>query len=364
MHLSSPEASSIWIRPGLRLATHPSATPRGLDMPRLDTALFDVDGVLIDVRRSYRLAVMTGAEHLVRVVNGLAEAPSPMLTPEDLAAFKLAGGFNSDWDLTQALAALWTARLREWRGQPEADVTLAEWARRASAAARAGRGGVVWLRETLPVTAIPDDDTARWAHDEFYWGAALAREQYGHEPRFAPDAPGFVHNEELLLDEGLLPALAARGIARFGLITGRVGAEVGWAVRRIADRCGLIEGAAPDGWEWHESEHGRSPFRSIVPATVYAKPDPRALVVAVRALDARAGLFVGDSADDLDLVLRYAGESRRDDPALPPVLAVMIATGEAAETYRERGADILIEHVRDLPGALERAERLARMPER
>ena len=339
MRLPPPRTPPIWIRPGLHIRP-------------LDSALFDVDGVLIDVRRSYRLAVMAGTEHLVRVVNGLTDAPTPLLAPADLAAFKLAGGFNSDWDLTRLLAALWTARLREWRGQPEAALPLTEWARRASEAARAGRGGIAWMLATFPATAIPDADTARWAHDEFYWGAALARQHYGHEPRFAPDAPGLVHNEALLLDKTLLPALAALGITRFGLITGREGAEVGWAVRHISGGSGLPEGAPPDGWPWYESELGRSPFATIVPATIAAKPDPRALVYAVQALGTRTGLFAGDTADDLDLVLRYERESRPADPTLPPILAVMIATDTAAATYRERGADIILEHIRDLPAAL------------
>ncbi|MGH2517469.1 MAG: HAD family hydrolase, partial [Ktedonobacterales bacterium] len=317
MRSSLHQPSPIWIRPGLRLSP-------------LDTALFDVDGVLIDVRGSYRLAVMAATEHLVRAVNGLAEAPSPLLSPDDLAAFKLAGGFNSDWDLTRLLTALWTARLREWRGQPAAEIPLAEWARRAGEAARAGRGGIAWMLATFPASAIPDADTARWAHDEFYWGAALARQHYGHEPRFAPDASGLVHNEALLLDETLLPALAARGISRFGLITGREGAEVGWAVRALATGSGLSEDVTSGGWTWYESDHGRSPFASIVPATIYAKPDPRALIHAVRALGTTAGFFAGDSADDLDLVLRYERESRGDDSTLPPILSVMIATGAAA----------------------------------
>ena len=103
--------SAIWLRPGLRLGTFLE------NAGSLDTALFDVDGVLIDTTRSYRYAVAYASEHLVRVVNGLSSAPSPMVSADDIAVFKLAGGFNSDWDATQLFAALWTARLREWRGQ-------------------------------------------------------------------------------------------------------------------------------------------------------------------------------------------------------------------------------------------------------
>lgn len=362
----SNTTDALWLRPGLTRASlfETEHTRDGTDQEYIDSALFDVDGVLIDTRRSYRLSVIAASERLVRGVNGLTDAPSPMVTPEDLALFKLAGGFNSDWDATQLFAALWTARLREWRGMPEAEVPLAEWAARASSAARAGRGGVAWLRATVPTSAIPPNDVARWAHDEFYWGASLAREIYDHAPLYAPEAEGFVHNEEPLLDETLLPELRRRRVTRLGIITGRVGPEVGRAVRHIVGGCGFVEGEDSEGEdtgdtasavEWFESEHGRSPFGCIVPATVFAKPDPRALAHAVETLGSRAAVYVGDTADDLDLVLRYRCELRAARPELPPVLAVTIATGPDAEEYRRRGADVILASVRELPRALDMA---------
>lgn len=345
--ISSQSDATVWVRPDFDHTTFFGG------IPGFDTALFDIDGVLIETKRSYRFAVMYGSERLVRTVNGLTDAPSPMVTPEDIALFKLAGGFNSDWDATQLFASLWTARLREWRGQPEADVPLEEWAARASAAARAGRGGVAWMRATFPSSAVPDDDTARWAHDEFYWGADLVRELYGREPQFAPEAEGFVHNEELLLETEILPTLITRGITNLGLITGRVELEVGWAIKRLASGCGLVEGESSHGAAWHDSVHGRSPFACIVYPAVFTKPDPRALLHALERLESRAAFYIGDTADDLDLVLRYRREMRSYDASLPPVLAIVIASGDEVRTYQQRGADVIIPHIRHLPAALE-----------
>lgn len=343
----------FWIRPDL---DHSLLTPGGAW--RLDTALFDIDGVLIDVTRSYRRSVIAAADHLVRITNGLTAAPEPLLTAEDVARFKRAGGFNNDWDLTRLFAALWTARLREWKGQPEAEIPLAEWAARASAAARARRGGVAWMRTALPPSAIPAAEVARWAHDEYYWGAALAREHYGHEPTYAPEARGVVHDEEMLLGPEVLPALVGRGITRFGLITGRVGPEVAWALHQIAFGCGLVEGPPPGGVAWCESPFGRSPFGVVLSGDECQKPDPRGLARALRVLGARGALYVGDTADDLDFVLRYRDEIRPGDAALPPVLAVSVASGEDAATYRERGADFVVEAVGELPVALAEATRV------
>jgi hypothetical protein len=127
------------------------------------------------------------------------------------------------------------------------------------------------MRATFPASAIPSDETARDVHDEFYWGAALVRELYGREITYAPASTGFVHNEEMLIDGDVLPRLKALGITRFGLITGRYGPEVTWAVRSLTAVPGLVD------FEQFESEFGRSPFSSIVSATVYTKPDPHAL---------------------------------------------------------------------------------------
>ena len=331
----------LWVRPDLA-AVAPAA---------LDTVLFDVDGVLIDTTRSYRLAVIHATDRLVRTVQGLPDAPQPLLTPADVAAFKLAGGFNNDWHATRMLTALWTARLREWHGQPEAAVPLARWAARAAEAAKAQRGGLAWMHATFPASAIPDAEVARWAEDEFYWGAALIQEHYGHAAVYAPEATGFVHNEALLFAADLLPTLAAGGITRLGLITGRVGPEVGSAVRRLVAGSGL-ESSAPEAptapFGWFEGPGGRSPFGVIVSGEAFSKPDPAALSHAVRAVGAHGAIFIGDTADDPDLVLRYRAQLLPHDATLPRCLAVVVAAPDDAPVYAARGADVVVEHVREL----------------
>jgi phosphoglycolate phosphatase-like HAD superfamily hydrolase len=330
----------FWLRPDLDRAALGSAD-------WLDTALFDIDGVLIDTSGSYRRSVVEATEYLVRVHAGLTGGPEPLVTPEDVVAFKMAGGFNSDWDLTPALAGLWTARLREWRGDPRAAKPLSAWAQDALEATQAGRGGVTWLRATVPASAIPDWEMARWVHDELYWGATLIRKLYEREPRYAPDAPGVAHMEEPLLTPETLPALEALGINRYGLITGRISPEVEQALRLIAPDGEVRAIGGPHGVTEHP------PFAVIVPASLHAKPDPQALVYALKKLGARAALYAGDTGDDLELTLRYRAEVLPHYPDLPSVIAVAVAAGAAADQFRARGADITVSGVHELPGALE-----------
>ena len=69
-------------------------------MLKLDLLLFDIDGVLIDVSASYRDAIRLTVQTYLQDVVGLAPSPDELVSREDVAAFKLAGGFNNDWDLT------------------------------------------------------------------------------------------------------------------------------------------------------------------------------------------------------------------------------------------------------------------------
>ncbi len=331
----------IWLRPALHI-----------DRP-IDSAVFDVDGVLIDTSRSYRLAVIATTEYIVGKLLGLwqptagpNEAESaPLVTLEDVRAFKLAGGFNNDWDLAFTLTALCTARLREWRGQPEATRSLTDWAALAHEAMQRGQGGLTWARALVPASAQPEYDLARTIHDEFYWGAALLRELVHREPRYVLDTPGLVRNEKVLMPTALLRDLAAQGARRFALITGRVGAEVHWAVRL------LNESSGHDSLPRFPSAWGASPFEQIISGDEIAKPNPTALLLTAQRLATGAGIYIGDTADDLGLVLNYRATY---GPHQPPFLAVMIATGPEADIYRARGADLILSHISELPSALEK----------
>jgi HAD superfamily hydrolase (TIGR01548 family) len=60
---------------------------------REPAVLFDMDGVLVDVSKSYRIAI----QETVRFFSGQPAQP------EEIQALKERGGYNNDWDLTEAI---------------------------------------------------------------------------------------------------------------------------------------------------------------------------------------------------------------------------------------------------------------------
>jgi len=306
---------AIWKRPDLQFPQP------------FDTIFFDVDGVLIKTLNSFRATDIAVAEYVVNKLHGLDWGQYPGITLRDVDLFKQAGGYNNDWDMCYLLASLFTARLREWKGAPQAERSSAEWAGLEREAHLQGHGGREWVDATIPASARLDYGTIGDLYHEYYWGADELRKRFGREPYFLPEAKGLVHNEEMLYAPDFPRKLRAAGIQHLGMITGRVGAEVDSALEHME---------AYSGERWWDV---------IIPADICAKPDPRALRLAIDQVGAGGGLYIGDTADDHDLILNYQAVRVAGEPEM---LVAMLVPENEVTLYQQRGSDFIVGSVEDL----------------
>jgi len=320
------QASAIWRRPYIQFP-----------IP-FDTVFFDVDGILIETIDSFHATDIAVAEYVTGTLNGLdwgQSAGKPLVTRQDVDAFKQAGGYNNDWDLCYLLASLSTARLREWRGTALAERSMHEWADFSRAANLQGHGGSEWVENTVPASALPDYAAIGEFYHELYWGAAEYQKRFGSSPRYLPDAVGYVHSETMLYAPDLHPRLRAVGIRHMGIITGRVGPEVDSALERMQ---------AYSGEQWWEV---------VIPGEVCPKPNPRALRLAIEATGARGGLYIGDTADDHDLIRNYMAQRQAGEPHF---LAAVLPPAMDREIYKQRGADFIVHSTEDIFWCLPESE--------
>lgn len=295
-----------------------------------DTIFFDVDGVLIQTIDSFHATDMAVAEYVTGTLHNLDWGQSegrPLLTRYDVDAFKQAGGYNNDWDMCYLLASLSTARLREWAGTSLAERTTQEWALLSREAHLQGHGGREWAETVIPASARTDYAIIGDLYHEYYWGATEIRKRFGRQPRYLPDAEGLVHLETMLYAPDFPARMREAGIRHLGMITGRVGAEVDSALERM-------EAYSNECW-----------WDVVVSADIYAKPDPRALRTAIDLVGASGGLFIGDTADDHDLVRFYLAQKSANEPHM---LGAMLVNEEEVELYKSRGADLIVYSVEDL----------------
>jgi HAD superfamily phosphatase len=69
----------------------------------MDILIFDMDGVLIDVSKSYRKTIQRTVQIYLETCLGFRKKGGDWVTNEEISLFKSAGGFNSDWDVTSGL---------------------------------------------------------------------------------------------------------------------------------------------------------------------------------------------------------------------------------------------------------------------
>jgi len=294
---------------------------------RVNAVVLDVDGVLVDVADSYRRAVVESVER----VHGETVARA------DLQRFKNAGGFNNDWELTDAVA-LYVLASREGLDRDAgsfADLVAATGGGLSGAEAVVADELDPDCRER--VLAAWDRERLRETFQRLYLGPRLYRELEGGDPDLpgvAPGEGGFVHDEPTLLD----PATRDELLERFdvGVLTGRPAAEAEIAL----DRVGLD---LPGEFVFTmDSDHP-------------GKPEPGAIVALADRFGADHLAFVGDTLDDV----RTAVNAREADPRNRAFYGVGVLTGGLAgedgrRKFERAGADAVLDSVNDLPDALER----------
>jgi HAD superfamily phosphatase len=274
--------------------------------------ILDVDGVLVDARPSYHAVAEEAARRAIVPLVGEDQARAvPFDGGREVPAFKAAGGFNDDWEMSRGIALLLYLRAR---GEaPELPQFLAQ---------ASGRGvNALYAKHPAP---IAQDTISRYCGA--LYGGSMCRDLFGFEARDAMrDAPerGMWENEEVLPDPRLLAAVAAN--LPLALYTGRNPGEV-----RLAQR--LCRLKIPDELCWVADGHRPR------------KPDPAGLLWLTHALlrGAPRGssvLFLGDTADD------QAASRAAQDAGAPIVYAHIEAPGDTSRVLSrllaETGGDVL-----------------------
>ena len=308
-------------------------------LPSVEAVMLDIDGVLIDASNSYRMAVCDAVRFfLERELRWTVDVPP--LTPEEVDLFKRAGGFNNDWDLTQAAVLFWlfkslrhgvkqVSHLRRLRP------TLEEFLAQVS-----GEGGGLLAAEKVAVSQLElrqRRDLARlWKTrlivqlaQEFYAGRRWCPLLFGFEPQYVDLEAGYLERERLLLNPALLPP-----DLKVGILTGRAKRETRLALERLH----LLHRIPEELWATDDD-----PIR---------KPDPKALLVLAEKLQVGRAVYVGDTVDDL----RMVNEFKALGLPQPVIWVCMTLTGPNGEKNRplflEQGADMIATDINAFLGYL------------
>ena len=322
--------------------------------------VFDMDGVLIDVSNSYRATVRQTARLFFKSAPASEKLPEPLFSLRDLAAIKQSGGLNNDWDLSCLVINL----LFNLIEKPPVYQSKDPWARYQETIRQCNVSSLARFLESDPMPLsdllkragktknsfiyglfagdVGSGNIIKQIFQEVYLGKALFEATYGLNPLFYHDQ-GFIHREKLLIDKGVLAALARNHI--LAIATGRPRAEAEYPLTHFDLRKYFTNVLALEDCLEEEKRRSQAEGHRVS----LSKPDPFMLdAIAAKQKNPLGGYFyIGDMPDDMVA-------AKKSEAGYKGVGMVMAAADKESlkKELLRAGADYIIEDFDQLKSLL------------
>lgn len=282
---------------------------------QVDSIILDIDGVMVDVSESYRRAIADTIESL----------SGEEFPPERIQLLKNAGGFNDDWELTDA-GILCTLAKRH--GNSDNFASLVQ-------KIEDNGGGLSATKKTISkvIGSAAEDEwdpgTVRAMFQSLYLGRKKFLECFQHEPII--DVPGYYLSEENIISAQTIDQLLTQ--FNVGVLTGRPLLEAHMALENL-------ELNIDDDYVMAMEN---SPSK---------KPHPAGLISLAEKLNSSSLVYVGDTLDDIKTVVNAAKADPSRNYRGVGVLTGGLSGKSGKKLFEENGADAVISTVNDLPELL------------
>jgi HAD superfamily phosphatase len=338
----------------------------------MNVLIFDMDGVLIDVSRSYRKTIQRTIQIYLETCLGFARSGGDWITNEEISLFKSVGGFNNDWDLTSGLllyllSLSGISSLRKLKRFSSMQETLSYLNKKSSLSRprhtfrtkrkhllsflkklKTSGGGLRGIREILGtswqgwvygVGDLEKENLIKRIFQELYLGKQFAP-YYRLRPIFYR-GEGLHKQERLLISKEILSSLRRK--VRMGIASGRPRFEAELALKRFRLRSYFHSVVTLD----ESMEQEDRIFRSTGKRMKCSKPHPYPILKAVEEIGmshSRCG-YVGDVVDDM--AAARAAKKHLE------MIAVGFISGHAnrkvmKDSLKKAGADLVIENPKKL----------------
>ena len=338
----------------------------------MNLLILDMDGVLIDVTRSYRKTIRQTVRIYLETCLGFKMGKRGPISEEDITLFKSVGGFNNDWDLTSGLLLYLLSisglppskRKKRFSSMEEGAFHLKK---RSSRFPRnvtrlfqkkklppfikevkslgGGLKGVLqtsagsWDGWVYRSSGLDKGNLVQRIFQEVYLGTRFA--SHYHLPPLFYRGKGLYLQERLLVPRKILSSLRQK--IKMGIASGRPRFEAELALNRFRLLPYFNSVVTLD--ECTEEEF--RVFRSAGRRVKFSKPHPYSLLRVIREIGIpapRCG-YVGDVVDD---ILAAQAVKKKF-----PMLAIGFLSSKKQrkalkESLLKAGADLLIENPKDL----------------
>jgi len=310
---------------------------------QVDTLVFDIDSVLIDVCDSYREAICRTVQFYFKEILHF-QGSQNLIYPEEIEHFKMAGGFNNDWDLTSAVILFYLMKARKDNLNNLNEIISIKPDIKTFTTKMLPPGGglseIVNLIEKdkeMEEKILPlwHKDLITKIFQEIYAGEEYCFNIYGFHPSLIK-AEGLIKKERVIIDKKKKDFVQNFSI---GILTGRTKREARVALDRL---------------DWEDIVFNERIFTAD---DGLEKPHPQGLINLSTSLKTKLGIYVGDIWDDLITAKNFNKEVKKTKFLSAIVLAEgFYLQNKTIELYLNEGVDLLTRDVNCVLDWLERVK--------
>ncbi|MCH9658920.1 HAD hydrolase-like protein [archaeon] len=251
------------------------------EISQIDAIIFDCDGVLIDITKSYDLAIIKTTQYVLKNFAKIDDAIEVDFKIID--GFKSTGGFNDEVDLTYAAILSLAAATKSKKDQMEFIFNVIKNADSSGIASVEkyveNSVDISEIKKILSYPGTHDENLLYQIFDQFFYGPELYGKLFKNTSRFSE--PGLIEQDDVILNHSLIKKLQNRFNSKIAMVTGRGNESVRYSLKEMLDKFDLKNSV------FLEDES-----RDL------AKPNPKPLMDSIKGMGSTCTLYVGDSMED------------------------------------------------------------------
>lgn len=308
-----------------------------------DSIVFDVDGVLLDVTKSYLYAIKQTAQYLINYLDPSCHNIIKFLTDDLIFRFRRSGRFNNDIDTTYAILASILCKSDDGTDLGKylshiADKKTFEGLR--SVETYLFSINYQRMRSLKVFINYPGDvhnSIITRIFEEHYYGPRLFKKRYGIEPKYYL-GKALILNEKKLFNNQTMKKLYSYFGGKVGIVSGRSKLATTISLK-TSQRYFNIQGSV------FLDDESRQ----------HSKPNPYGLKICMKKLRADSAIYVGDSVEDV-MMATAANKEMKDSVIFIGVCGRDTRSKVIREYFMKSGAYLVVEMTNDIPNILNKVQ--------
>ncbi|MCJ8305472.1 MAG: HAD family hydrolase [Nitrosopumilus sp.] len=308
-------------------------TDDSLDLSKIDCIVFDCDGVLIDITKSYDQTIIKTTRYVLEEYAGILDSID--VDYKIIDGFKSTGGFNDEVDLAYAaIISLVTAKKLQ---KDPTDFIF-------NVINNADSTGIVsvetYLEKQTDISEIQKQLSYPGTHnenslyqifDQLFYGPELYKKLFKNKSKFSE--PGLIEQDDVILNDSLLELLYKKFNSKIAMVTGRGKDSVSYSLKELLKKFDL-----------NNSVFLEDESREL------AKPNPQPLFDSIKGMNGNSTLYIGDSMEDFIMAKRVT------DMGCKTIFCGIIGTSknpqEKLELFEKNEAVLVLDSIHLLPKVL------------